>query len=187
MGKVYEEIDAGLRAFIEAQHMFFVATAPLDESGHVNLSPKGLDAFRVLGPRTVAYLDFVGSGAETIAHIRENRRIVILFCAFEGRPRIVRLHGSGEILEPGSAGYRELRHHFPESASDRAIICTSVNRISDSCGFGVPRYRFEGHRTELTDWAARKSPDALRQYQTDKNRISLDGLPAVTWIEDDAE
>src|ERR1700694_565050 len=108
MGKVYAEIDANLRSFIEAQHVFFVGTAPLDKSGHVNLSPKGLDTLRVIGPQPVAYLDYVGSGAETIAHLRENGRIVIMLCAFEGPPKIVRLHGRGEVLTPENAGFGEL-------------------------------------------------------------------------------
>jgi hypothetical protein len=115
MGKVYAEIDVNLRSFIEAQHVFFVSTAPLDKSGHVNVSPKGLDTLRVIGPQTVAYLDYVGSGAETIAHLRENGRIVIMLCAFEGPPKILRLHCKGEVFEPQDPEYRQLRGLFRRS------------------------------------------------------------------------
>ena len=185
MGKLYQEIDADLQAFIEAQQMYFVATAPLDASGHVNVSPKGLDTFRVLAPTNVAYLDYVGSGAETIAHLKENHRIVMMWCAFQGPPRIVRFHGHGEVLEPQHADYRRLRPLFPESPSGRAIIVVAVHRISDSCGFGVPRYQFQGQRSQLADWADRKGTAGLRNYQADKNASSIDGLPAVTWLQQD--
>jgi len=181
MGKVYEEIDAGLRAFIEAQQMFFVATAPIDGAGHVNLSPKGLDALRVLTPRSFAYLDYVGSGAETIAHLKENGRIVLMFCAFQGPPKIVRFHGRGEVLEPMHPEYLRLRPMFPAVPSGRAIIIVSIHRISDSCGFGVPLYLYERQRSQLPDWAARKGEDGLRAYQAEKNRRSIDDLPAVEW------
>ena len=165
--------------------MFFVATAPLDATGHVNLSPKGLATFRVLGPHNVAYLDHVGSGAETIAHLKENHRIVMMWCAFQGPPRIVRLHGHGDVLEPRSAEYRRLRRLFPESPSGRAIILVEVDRISDSCGFGVPLYEFQGERSQLAAWAGRKGPKGLRKYQAEKNQASIDGLPAVTWVHTD--
>jgi len=181
MGKVYEEIDADLRAFIEAQRVFFVATAPIDAAGHVNLSPKGLETLRVLTPRRFAYLDYVGSGAETIAHLRENGRIVIMFCAFQGPPKIVRFHGRGEVLEPMNPEYQRLRPLFPAVPSGRAIITVSIHRISDSCGFGVPLYHYERHRSQLTDWSGRKGEDGLRAYQAEKNRRSIDGLPAVEW------
>lgn len=183
MGKSYPEIDADLRAFIEAQHVFFVATAPSASDGHVNLSPKGLDCLRVLAPRTVAYLDRVGSGAETIAHLRENGRIVVMFCAFAGSARIVRLHGRGEVLEPQDAEFGALRPSFPGSANGRSIIRITVTRVSDSCGFGVPRYRYEGQRDELDQWAGLKGEGGLADYQRQKNRRSLDGLPALRWPE----
>lgn len=183
MGKLYEEIDVALQAFIEAQRMFFVATAPLDGAGHVNLSPKGLDTFRVLENNKVAYLDHVGSGAETIAHLKENHRIVMMWCAFQGPPRIVRLHGRGDVLEPWCAEYQRLRPLFPENPSGRAIIQVVVDRISDSCGFGVPLYEFQGERSQLAGWAGRKGADGLRRYQTERNKASIDGLPAVTWVQ----
>src|SRR5262247_848157 len=137
MGKLYPEIDERLRAFIEAQHVFFVATAPSGASGHVNLSAKGLDTFRILGPSQVGYLDYVGSGAETIAHLRENGRITIMLCAFQGPPRIVRLYGRGDVLEPRDLEFAALRPSFPPEPAGRAIVRISITRIADSCGFGV--------------------------------------------------
>jgi hypothetical protein len=183
MGKQFDEINANLRAFIEAQHVFFVATSPLNASGHVNLSPKGLDSLRIIGPTTVAYLDYVGSGAETIAHLRENGRIVIMFCAFDGPPKILRLQGKGEVLEPQDADYSQLRGLFPRVSPDRTIIRIAVHRISDSCGFGVPQYVYEGERSQLSDWAERKGAPGLSEYQREKNRVSVDGLPALRWVE----
>ena len=181
MGKL-EEIDDRLRAFIAAQHMYFVATAPLDGGGHINLSPKGLDTLRVLGPRRVAYLDYVGSGSETIAHLRENGRIVLMFCAFDGPPKIVRLHGHGVVLQPGHSDYEVLRPLFPVEPAGRSIIDISLDRFSDSCGFGVPLYEFKGDRTQLRAWCDRKGADGLRTYQIERNAVSIDGLPAVDWV-----
>lgn len=179
MGQIYEHIDATLKRFVQAQQMFFVATAPLAASGHVNLSPKGLDTLRVLGPRTLAYLDYVGSGAETIAHLRENGRIVVMVCAFQGPPRIVRFHGRGEVLEPQDGEFTQLRALFPTEPAARAVIRISISRIADSCGYGVPLYGFEGNRAQLPDWVARKGPQGLLRYQEDNNRVSIDGLPAL--------
>lgn len=179
MGKVFDGIDEKLAGWIAAQKMFFVATAPRGDDGHVNLSPKGLDSFAVLGPRQVAYLDVVGSGAETIAHLRENGRITFMFCAFEGLPRIVRLHGRGEVLEPGDAKFAALAARFPAYSSMRAIIRADLARISDSCGYGVPLYQYKSERSQLGEWAERKGPEGLRTYQLERNRTSLDGLPAL--------
>jgi hypothetical protein len=178
MGKVFDGIDEKLAAWIEAQHLFFVATAPR-EGGHVNLSPKGLDSFAVLGPRSVAYLDLVGSGAETIAHLRENRRITFMFCAFEGLPRIVRLYGRGEVIEPGDAEFAALAARFPKYPSTRSVIRAELDRIADSCGYGVPLYQYQGTRSQMADWAERKGPEGLRAYQLERNHRSLDGLPAL--------
>lgn len=183
MGKLHPEIDEHLRRFIQAQHVFFVATAPSGPDGHVNLSPKGLDSFRILGPRTVAYLDFVGSGVETIAHLRQNGRIVIMLCAFEGPPNIVRLHGRGLVLEPQDAEFARVSAEFPSSEGARAVILVDVERVSDSCGFGVPLYAYRGERTQLPAWSARKGPAGLDAYQQAKNRSSIDGLPGLRWIE----
>jgi hypothetical protein len=179
MGKVFDGIDEKLAAWIAAQRMFFVGTAPRGDDGHVNLSPKGLDSFAILGPRSVAYLDLVGSGAETLAHLRENGRITFMFCAFEGLPRIVRLYGRGEAVEPGEAGWDALAAHFPAHASTRSIIRAELSRIADSCGYGVPLYQYKSDRSQLGEWAERKGPEGLRTYQLERNRESLDGLPAL--------
>jgi Pyridoxamine 5'-phosphate oxidase len=179
MAKLYAAIDQRLRTFIEAQAVFFVATAPVGREGHVNLSPKGLDSLRLLGATEVAYLDFIGSGAETIAHLRENGRIVMMFCAFEGPPKIVRLHGRGVAIEPMDSGFVALRSRFPPSPPVRAIIRVALDRISDSCGYGVPLFRREGERTQLAAWADRKGAEGLRQYQRTHNASSIDGLPAL--------
>ena len=141
MGKSYDRITPELSNWIEQQRIFFVATAPLAGDGFINCSPKGMDTFRILGPRHVAYLDLTGSGVETIAHARENGRIVFMFCAFEGPPKIVRLHGRSEVLVPDSPEFQAVASHFPEYLGPRAIIRALLTRISDSCGYGVPRYR----------------------------------------------
>ena len=179
MGKVFDGIDEKLSAWLAAQRVFFVATAPRSDAGHVNVSPKGLGSFAVLGPRSVAYLDLVGSGAETIAHLRENGRITLMFCAFEGLPRIVRLHGRGEVLEPDDAEFAALASRFPPQPSARSVVRVALSRIADSCGYGVPLYHFERERDQLPAWAERKGPEGLRAYQRERNRESLDGLPAL--------
>jgi hypothetical protein len=182
MGKVLDAIDEKLVAWIEAQHLFFVASAPLAEDGHVNVSPKGdLRWFRVLGPNEVAYLDFVGSGAETIAHARENGRIVLMFCALEGPPRIVRLHGRASVLVPGEPGFEELLARFePPEHALRSLIRVDVERIADSCGYGVPLMRFDGKRTQYDKWVDKKLRDGgLDAYVEQKNAESIDGLPAI--------
>src|SRR5437773_831919 len=139
MGKLHESISDRLAAFMLAQPVFFVATAPSATDGHVNLSPKGLGGtFAVLDPHRVAYLDYTGSGVETIAHLRENGRIVIMFCAFDGPPRIVRLQGRGRVVEPSQPDFREWRSRFPDADGVRSVIVAELDRISDSCGYGVP-------------------------------------------------
>lgn len=175
-----QEIDDAARTFIESQRMFFVASAPLT-GGHINLSPKGLDTFRILSPKTVAYFDFTGSGVETIAHIRENGRLTIMFCSFEGPPNILRLYGRGRFLEPSDAGFADLRPFFPEADGGgvRAIILLDVARVSDSCGYGVPFYEFKGHRDQMGAWARKKGPEGLIDYQRNKNAQSLDGLAGL--------
>jgi pyridoxamine 5'-phosphate oxidase-like protein len=178
VGKIYPEIDEKLSQWIEQQHLFFVGTAPLSPDGHVNVSPKGdLRWFRVLGPREVAYLDFVGSGAETIAHARENGRIVVMFCAFDGPPRIVRLHGRATVLPADDAV--AARFDPPEHAV-RSIIHVEVERIADSCGYGVPRMQFQAKRTQYDRWVEKKVRDGgLDAYVAEKNARSIDGLPAL--------
>jgi hypothetical protein len=189
MGKVFDGIDERLERWISAQPMFFVGTAPLDSEGHVNVSPKGpIDSLRVLGPSLVAYLDMVGSGAETVAHVRENGRIVIMLCAFEGPPRIVRLHGRGSVVVASDPGFAELLGvcGFSEPAVPemrRAIVTVELDRVADSCGYSVPLMSYQGRRPHLDLWAAKKlrvgGPEALVEYQREKNLISIDGLPAV--------
>lgn len=182
MGKIYNEIDDQLGAFIKAQRVFFVATAPTGSEGHINLSPKGLDSLRILGPRTVAYLDFVGSGVETIAHLRENGRIVILLCAFDGPPKIVRLHGRGQVIEPQEADFGSLMSHFALAPGIRAIIRIELDRISDSCGHGVPLFRYEDQRSHMIASAERKGEAGLVAYQRANNSASIDGLPGLRWL-----
>lgn len=189
MGKVFEGIDERLERWIAAQPMFFVGTAPLDGDGHVNVSPKGpAGALRVLGPSRVAWLDLVGSGAETIAHLRENGRIVIMLCAFEGPPRIVRLHGHGSVVPAGDPAFDELLSScgfevdgVPELR--RSIVVVELDRVADSCGYGVPLMSYQGRREHQDLWAAKRlrvrGPDALLDYQREKNEVSIDGLPAV--------
>jgi predicted pyridoxine 5'-phosphate oxidase superfamily flavin-nucleotide-binding protein len=179
MGKIRSEIDDVARRFIEAQRLFFVASAPLDASGHVNLSPKGLDTFRVLGPTTVAYLDFNGSGVETIAHLRENGRVVLMSCAFQGPPDIFRLYGHGRVVEPQEAQFAALAANFPTHESVRSIIVAEITRVTDSCGYGVPLFKYEGEREQLFAWARHKGPEGLKAYRAEKNRRSLDGLPGL--------
>jgi hypothetical protein len=179
MAKTYDSISPDLARWLEQQHVFFVATAPLTADGHVNCSPKGMDAFRVLGPHDVAYIDLTGSGAETIAHLKDNGRILFMFCAFDGPPKIVRLHGTGHVAEPGSATFDELRSRFPNYAGTRALVTAVITRVSDSCGFAVPRLDYIEERDTLEKWALKKGPESLRQYRREKNELSIDGLPAL--------
>ena len=180
MGKIRSMIDDEARKFIEAQHIFFVASAPLDAAGHVNLSPKGLDTFRILSPTTVAYLDFNGSGVETIAHLKENGRIVLAFCAFQGPPNIFRLYGHGRVVEPHQAEFAALAESFPDHENARSIIVVELTRIKDSCGYGVPLFKYEGERTQLHAWARHRGTEGLRAYREEKNRRSIDGLPGIS-------
>jgi predicted pyridoxine 5'-phosphate oxidase superfamily flavin-nucleotide-binding protein len=180
MAKIFDAIDARLAAWIARQRMFFVATAPSGE-GHVNASPKGpIETLRVLDEHTVAYLDLVGSGAETIAHLRDNGRIVVMLCAFEGPPRIVRLHGRGQVLDADAIEFPDV-DALPEQ--HRTVIRVDVERIADSCGFGVPLMRYEGERPQSRAWAetklAKGGPGALDEYVAERNALSIDGLPAL--------
>jgi hypothetical protein len=180
LGKVRSVIDDAARKFIEAQKIFFVASAPLDASGHVNVSPKGLDTFRILGPTTAAYLDFNGSGVETIAHLRENGRIVIMFCAFEGSPDILRLYGHGRAIEAHEPEFAGLSASFGDCENARSIVLVEVTRVQDSCGYGVPLFAYEGERTQLQAWANKRGADGLKAYRQEKNRKSIDGLPGIS-------
>lgn len=179
MGKSFDAITPELEAWLSAQRFFVVATAPLAADGLVNCSPKGHDTFRVLGPREVAYLDLTGSGVETIAHLRENGRIVLTFFAMDGAPRIVRLHGAGHVLEPGSPDFDALVMQFPTLPGTRAIVRVRLSRIADSCGYSVPRFAYTGERDTLIRWAESKGDAGLAAYRAEKNARSLDGLPGV--------
>jgi hypothetical protein len=189
MAKTYDGIDDNWREWIARQPLFFVGTAPLDADGHVNVSPKGpIGTFRVLDDHTVAYLDVIGSGAETIAHIRENGRVVVMFCAFEGPPRILRLHGRGEVVPADDPRFADLlaRCRFEEPSIDeykRSIVMVHVDRVGDSCGYGVPLMSYDGERPHSEKWAEKKlrtgGAEAFVDYQRTKNSRSLDDLPAL--------
>ncbi|GAA2760472.1 pyridoxamine 5'-phosphate oxidase family protein [Actinopolymorpha rutila] len=184
MGKVHERIDGRLRQFVEAQRVFFVATAPSGSDGHVNVSPKGIGGtFAVLDEHTVAYLDITASGAETIAHLRQNGRITLMFCAFEGPPNVVRLHGRGRVVSMYDEEFAGLAALFTERRGARAVIVVDVTRISDSCGYGVPLMDYVGERDLLPQHMGRKGEEGLRDYRRQKNQRSVDGLPA---FDDDA-
>ena len=159
--------------------MFFVASAPLSPEGHINCSPKGLDTLVVLGEKRVAYLDFVGSTAETLAHLRENGRIVLMFCAFEGAAKILRLHGHGRVVTDAHEDYADLRSRFALPHDNRSIIDVQVSRISDACGGGVPLFEYREQRGQLLKWADQKGAAGIKLYQAVKNRLSIDGLPAA--------
>ena len=181
MSKVHEAIDGRLREFVLSQPVFFVATAPTE--GHVNVSPKGTrGTFAVLGEHRVAYLDYTGSGVETIAHLRDNGRITLMFCAFAGPPNIVRLHGHGEAVLLDDPRFPSLRAAFSEDHEDhglRSIIVVDVDRVSDSCGFAVPLLDYAGERTLLSEWAGRKSTEELVTYRKERNATSIDGMPGL--------
>jgi len=179
MGRVYDDLSDGIARFIDKQAMFFVATAPLGAEGHVNVSPKGLDTFRVVDAHRVAYLDLTGSGAETIAHLRENGRITVMFCAFDGPARIVRIYGRGRVLRTG-AEFDEFAALFDEFHGTRSIIVVDVDRIADSCGYGVPEMSLVGDRSRLVEWAEDKTEADLEAYWAEKNAESIDALPALT-------
>jgi hypothetical protein len=184
MGKVYERLDDELIEFLGRQHVFFVGTAPDSPGGHLNVSPKGLDTFRILGPNTVAYLDLTGSGIETVAHLRQNGRITLMFCAFEGRPLIVRLYGRGRVVEPGEPEWDGLKPHLPECPGVRSVVVVDVERVADSCGFAVPLYEYRGERSQLVDYANKKGPEGLERYKAQKNRASIDGLGGLQGFRD---
>lgn len=180
MGKVHEHIDERLAAWLIAQPMFVVATAPLSGDGLVNTSPKGgSGTFAVLGPMTVAYLDLTGSGIETIAHLRENGRIVLMFMAFEGRPQIVRLHGRGRAVLPDDPEFTGLVERFPRHPGTRSVIVVDVDRVADSCGYAVPRMDYVADRDVLDLWSAKKGPEGVAAFRTEHNTVSLDGLPGL--------
>ncbi len=179
MAKVYPGIPDELAAWIRTQPVFFIASAPLSPQGHVNVSPRGYDSLRIVDPNQVAFLDLTGSGNETAAHIEENRRVTLMFCAFQGEPRILRLYGEGEVVLPDSEAWAELRPLFPrDMPGERQIIRILVTRVQTSCGYGVPLMEYQGERPRLREWAEAKGPDGLSKYWSDKNARSIDDLPA---------
>jgi hypothetical protein len=177
MGKSLDAVSDELAAFVASCELFFVATAPLAAGGHVNLSPKGLDTFRVLDPKHVAYLDLTGSGNETAAHLLENGRVTFLFCAFSGPPRILRIYGAGRTIRSGEPGWDDLRPRFPEIAGARQIVLVEVERVATSCGFGVPLFDYVGQRDTLPASAAAKGEEKNARYHRERNAHSIDGLP----------
>ncbi|QRN79763.1 MAG: pyridoxamine 5'-phosphate oxidase family protein [Nocardiopsis sp. BM-2018] len=182
MGKIHDSIEPRLERFLLDQPVFFVGTAPLDADGHVNVSPKGMGGtFAVLDPHRVAYLDYTGSGTETIAHLRENGRVVLMFCAFEGPPNIVRLHGRGRAVLPADPEFAELRAHFTKERTlgQRSVIVVDVQRISDSCGWSVPLMDLRGDRDILDRAQERRDPQYFDDYWRERNAASIDGLPGV--------
>jgi hypothetical protein len=179
MAKFFTRLDENVQRFIGEQMMFFTATAPVE--GRINLSPKGMDTFRCLDERTVAYLDLTGSGNETAAHLAENGRMTVMFCSFAEQPLILRLYGRGRVVRPGDAEWAALRPHFPTLAGERQIIVLAVESGQTSCGFAVPVYELKGERQMLVEWTVRKGEDGIREYRREKNSVSIDGLP--TYIE----
>ncbi|MBI5937044.1 MAG: pyridoxamine 5'-phosphate oxidase family protein [Betaproteobacteria bacterium] len=175
MAKFFEALNPEQIEFVARQKIFFVASAP--NAGRVNLSPKGMDSLRVLGPKTVAYLDLTGSSAETAAHIRENGRLTLMFCAFDGEPLILRLYGQGEVVRPELPAWAGLKAHFPDYIGARQIVLLHVDSLQTSCGAGVPLFGYAGERSELLEWAEKKGAAGLREYRQQKNRLSIDGLP----------
>lgn len=179
MGKEYQVIDEGIQRWLERQKLFFVSTAPRADDGLINCSPKGMDALRVLDHRTLVYADIGGSGIETVAHIRENGRIVIMLCAFEGPPKIFRFYGKGTAIEPGDANFDALSEQFPHMPAIRNFVRIDVDVIRDSCGYGVPLYEFKSERDSMRNWVEAKTEDELVEYRRDNNLESLDGLPGL--------
>ena len=179
MAKFYGSILDQHKKFIAKQKMFFVASAPLSADGHVNLSPKGSDCFRVLSDNQAAYMDIIGSGNETSAHMIENGRITFMFCAFEGPPNILRLYGHGRTILPADADWENLAQYFHLQLGTRQIIIAEIDKVQTSCGFSVPLYDYHGERDHAEKWALNKGADGLEAYKAEKNRISIDGLPTA--------
>ncbi|WP_276353314.1 pyridoxamine 5'-phosphate oxidase family protein [Cohnella caldifontis] len=184
MGKKFEAMLPEHEEFIRKQRLFFVGTAPLSGEGHVNLSPKGYDSLRILGPNRAAYLDLTGSGNETSAHVRENGRITLMFCAFEGPPNILRLYGRGTVILPGTAEWDDLVPLFPSVPGARQIIEVDIHLVTTACGYAVPFMDYAGERDTLQRWAVQKGDEGLVQYRKEKNARSIDGLPTPLGLAD---
>lgn len=176
MGELHSTLTPELSGFLARQHLFFVATAPLNPQAHINVSPKGLDTLRILSPEELAYLDLTGSGNETSAHVLENGRVTIMVCAFEGPPNVLRIYGHGSVHLPGSPRFEELRPLFPDIEGARQIMTIRIERVQTSCGYAVPLMEFKQDRQMLTKWAHVKGPAALAEYRAEKNEASIDGL-----------
>ena len=183
MADIHDHIDEKLQTFIANQHIFFVASAPSGSQGHVNLSPKGLDSFRVISPHQVAYMDIISSGNETSAHLLDNGRITFMFCSFEGSPNILRLYGKGRTVLPGQAEWTELAVHFKVYPSSRQIIVADITRVQTSCGYGVPLFQYDGERDQHFKWAEQKGRSGLEAYRQEHNLVSIDGLPTPLGLE----
>ena len=179
MGKEYTEVDERIQKWISRQKMFFVATAPNAADGLINCSPKGLDSLRVIEPTRIAYVDTGGSGIETVAHLKDNGRILLMMCAFDGPPKIFRFYGRGTALEPHDAGFDDLLARFPSMPAARNIIVIDIERIIDSCGYGVPLYEFKAHRDSLPNYFSNQSEEDILAYRRNSNSTSLDGLPGL--------
>jgi Pyridoxamine 5'-phosphate oxidase len=183
MGKFHQAMQPAHQAFIGKQHLFFVATAPLDAGGHINLSPKGTDSFRILSDSCVGYMDFIGSGNETSAHTLENGRITFMFCSFEGPPNILRLYGKARVVLPDTADWARFAPNFEIFPSTRQLIIADIDLVQTSCGYGIPLYDYMGERSILFEWAEKKGADGLSKYIRDNNVVSLDGLPTHYGLE----
>lgn len=178
MGKFSDSIQPAHKAFAEKQHIFFVATAPSEtNSGHVNLSPKGLNSFRILSENQVGYMDLIGSGNETSAHLLENGRVTFMFCAFDGAPNILRFYGKGFVVLPDTEGWAKYAPHFDTYESTRQLIIANIDLVQTSCGYGIPFFDYVGERDVHFKWANKKGKDALGEYIQEKNLVSIDGLP----------
>ncbi len=175
MGKMFAALDERLTAFIAEQKIYFTATAP--DEGRINVSPKGIDTFRCLDHRTVAYLDLTGSGNEASAHLLENGRMTIMFCSFAEQPMILRLYGNGRVVRPRDAEWAGLLARFDALPGQRQIVVLDIESVQTSCGFGVPQFGFVEERTRLVDWCDKLGPEKIEQYWRDKNQVSIDGLP----------
>src|SRR5262245_16371690 len=183
MAKFYTELNQTLREFIGAQHIFFHASAP--NHGRINLSPKGLDTFRILNDQRVAYLDLTGSECETAAHLAENGRLTIMFCSFEEKPLILRLYGRGSVVRRRDAQWQEMRKHFPTLPGERQIIVLDIESIMTTCGFAVPLYEFKSHRDQLSEFTCKMGEKRMDEYRQERNQTSIDGLPTYL-LEDPA-
>ncbi len=187
MGKFSDYIQSHHREFIEKQQMFFVASSPLGEEGRINLSPKGIDGFKVLSDNRVGYMDFVGSGNETSAHLLENGRITFMFCAFQGPPNILRLYGKGRTILPGAPEWEQYAADFTVYPGARQIILADIDLVQTSCGYGVPLYEYTGERDIYFNWVDKKGAEGLEVYKKEKNLVSLDGLPTKLMENESAE